>query len=503
MHTVGETPMRTGITSRISARLFDRDPRVAAAALALAMLGLAACGGDGGGNGSGVTGTINVHLTDPPTCKAPNGDFDAVWVTVTRVEAHHSGGAGSGGSGWVDLVDRTLDPMQVDLLSLADPNCLLTLLGSKTGLPAGKYQQIRIHLLSNTPAGGVVVPIPNECAGTGGYNCVDSVTNGLQILLLSSQDKTGIKIPPGQIAGGGLVLEEDLPADISIDFDACDSIVLQGNGQYRLKPTLHAGEVSINQDGISGTVVDATTGLPVPVGSIFVYAEQRDASGTDRVIQRTTADSNDGSFLLCPLAPGLYDLVVAGESGAGVAYAATVTLDVPSGTALGNVPVHATGGSPNGPGEIAGDVTTTDSTATATSADVAVTAMQWLIPPVGTPFFVAIPTFAASIANVATEAQVTCPAGTACASYSLFVPPQNPAVGVFDAGGTTWSTPAGGAAAYTVEAAATIPGGTGDPNCSPSTLVADQDTIGDPLEVSPSATTTAETLSFTDCAPEP
>ena len=34
--------------------------------------------------------------------------------------------------------------------------------------------------------------------------------------------------------------------DLNIDFNACASIVQQGNGQFRLKPVLHAGEVSLD-----------------------------------------------------------------------------------------------------------------------------------------------------------------------------------------------------------------------------------------------------------------
>jgi hypothetical protein len=48
--------------------------------------------------------------------------------------------------------------------------------------------------------------------------------------------------------------------DLDIDFDACASIVVEGNGQYRLKPVLHAGEVSVTSSSINGTIVDSVSG---------------------------------------------------------------------------------------------------------------------------------------------------------------------------------------------------------------------------------------------------
>jgi hypothetical protein len=65
-------------------------------------------------------------------------------------------------------------PKQIDLLSAPDAECLLALLGSTSGLPPGKYQQIRIILVAND-ASGVTLSTNggiNECAGVGVLNCV-------------------------------------------------------------------------------------------------------------------------------------------------------------------------------------------------------------------------------------------------------------------------------------------------------------------------------------------
>ena len=90
-------------------------------------------------------------------------------MTITKVVAHISSDAGPSDSGWVTLVDKTNSPMQIDLLSLASTTCTFKTLGSTTGLPPGKYQQIRLILLANDATGAT--PSPNNCT-SGGFNCV-------------------------------------------------------------------------------------------------------------------------------------------------------------------------------------------------------------------------------------------------------------------------------------------------------------------------------------------
>src|SRR5260370_28903406 len=132
--------------------------------------------------------------------------------------------------------------MQIDLFSKPDTTCVLAQLGSAS-LPVGNLQQIRFLLLSNTPAGGAAVRSPNACAGNG-FNCVvvdNGGTSTIHELVLSSQDETGLKIPPGQIMGGPIEVAAGQSVDLNIDFNACASIVQEGNGTFRLKPTLTAG----------------------------------------------------------------------------------------------------------------------------------------------------------------------------------------------------------------------------------------------------------------------
>ena len=485
-----------------------RTRQVSALALVLVSAGLivsvsaTGCGGGGGGDGGAqnVSGTVTTHLSDPPTCMAPTGDLANVWVTVTRVRAHLSSSAGSNDAGWVDLVDLTANPLQVDLLDLVSTQCILTTLGSTTGLPVGDYQQIRIHLLSNNPGAGEATPSPNHCAGTGGYNCVDSTTSGLDLLVLGSQANTGIRIPPGQIAGGGILLVAGQAADINIDFDACRSVIQQGNGTWRLKPTLHAGEVSLNNLVLSGRVVDGTTGQPIAGGTIIVAAEQPDGAGVDRVVGQTLASSSDGTFFICPLPAGSYDLVVSAVAPSGQAYGATVVFGAPVGANVGDIPVVPVAGATVTTATLTGAVTTSDPASLPTAADVAVSALQSVTPAGGSAVLVTIPELPGSTALITTAPGGSCPAGTDCATYTLIVPPANPSSGTYSPGGTTYSVPAAPPVPYTVDARATVPDGSGTPDCSPSELMTSLDAGAMTLVVVPGGTTTAATLAFVMCA---
>jgi hypothetical protein len=336
------------------------------------------CGGGGSDGGTTTTviasgtGTVITHITDPPVCKEPEGSVQHVWITITRVMAHMSQAAGPSETGWIDLVDLRDKPMQIDLLSLDSTSCILTVLGSAGGIPEGKYQQIRLYLLSNSPAVGEVIPSPNECAGQG-YNCIvkEGITHELR---LSSQEMSGIKIPPGQISGGGLTVTAGQTVNLTIDFDACSSIVEQGNSDFRLKPTLHAGQVIATANSISGRVVNTSTGLPI--ANAVVLVETRDSGVTpniDRVYAQRSADA-DGLFIFCPLPSGTYDLVIAARTSSQV-YFPTIILQVPAGQDMGDIPMLPEPSPGKALAGIAGKVLASNGS-TPVDADITLTALQ-------------------------------------------------------------------------------------------------------------------------------
>ncbi|WP_233867695.1 DUF4382 domain-containing protein [Paraburkholderia adhaesiva] len=240
-----------------------------------ASITLAACGGGGGGGSSGgatPTGTVNVQMTDAPSC-----GFDHVFVTVNEVRINASSSAGDSDSGWTSITLAT--PQKVDLLSLT--NGTMATLGQAT-LPAGQYQQVRLVLApnqGNTPSNSVVV----------------SGTTNEQALATPSATQSGLKIiRPFEVAANSTV-------DLVLDFNACKSVVQQGNGSYALKPVITATPMTV-AGTIDGFVAVAEAGATV-------YAEQN-----GKVVSGTVADST-GHFVFSTLVQsstnGNYDIVIA------------------------------------------------------------------------------------------------------------------------------------------------------------------------------------------------
>jgi len=452
-------------------------------------------------------GTVNVTMSDPPSCMPPNGQFTHVYVTVRSVQAHISATATDSSSGWQELAPQLASsPMQIDLFSKPQTTCILAQLGSAS-LPAGSYQQIRLLLVSNTTAASAG-PSTNACAGSG-FNCVVLEDSTVHELQLSSEANTGLKIPPGQIVGGPLQVTAGQSVDLNIDFNACASIVAEGNGKFRLKPTLTAAQVSANNSGITGKVVDSVSKAPI-AGSVQVALEQPDSSGVDRIVMQAVADSN-GNFNFCPLPTGTFDIVVVGIGPANVPYNATTVLNVPNGANLGAIPLIAEAGA-TAPAVFQGFVTATNGAAAGT-IDVSLSALQTVASGATTTIQITIPlqTIPATTTTpevdstglISVSANTGCPTGAPansnCAQYTLVVPASNPSVGVFLSSGFTYSTPATGDVLFTVDARAAMPMSGGTPDCTPSEQTTAKDSTAAPLKALPATTTNVAEIDFSGC----
>ena len=479
------------------------------ATLAIAAAIVISCGGRFSATSNNGMGTLNVSVSDPPSClapagaaAAPAGTFKSVFITIRSIQAHTSGTADASSPGWQELAPQLVSaPRQVDLLQLpATGNgvqCLLEQLGSTT-LPAGDYQQIRLILLAN--AATSMSPASNGCSSLGNvFNCVVD-GSGTHTLDLSSEATTGLKIPPGQVVGGPIHVAAGQSVDLNIDFNTCASLIQQGNGDFRLKPTLTAGVVSTGPGRIFGQIVDSAT--MQPIAGAIVTLQFADMSGTDRIAMQEVTDSS-GNFSFCPLASGaMFDVVTDAITSSGTAYDVTVVFNVPGGTNLGAIPLiaetAATAGASTGPGTITGTVTAIVSGTTGASVDASVSALESVTVAsvshtITTPLLPNSTTFPLAI-DSSSSCPANSPMGAFCGSYTLIVPASNPNVGTFSAGKTTFTAPASGDVLYTVEADATKPMSGGAAICTPAT----QTTM--PLKVTAGATTTAARLDFTGCS---
>ncbi len=502
------------------------------AGVLLTVAALVSCGGGSASAPmSSTTGTVNTYLSDPPTCTL---DFQHVYVTITKVQANINPNAGPTDSGWQTLAAPTT-PIQVDLMSLnpgATTNFCgtLFLLGKET-LPTGTYQQIRFILLSNSPAPGTATPSSNACGNGNGWNCVVT-SSGTSELQLSSEAQTGIKIPSPNITSGGLTVTAGQSVDLNINFDSCASIVPEGNGQYRLTPVLHAGEVSLNTNTISGTVVEGS-GAPnpgAPIANAIVLLEQAPTgSTTDQVVPggTTTTDAN-GAFAFCPIpassssspAPP-YDVVVAGQTtqtSLGVTtmttYNPSVVFGVPVGGGTGSIPLFAetTTGSTTGlvttrPASISGQITSTGgSKPTPVPGEVQLSAFQTATNGTST-VTITVPVFTASAApsSDVTDSQPPiystdtasggCATSTAaCVAYAVAVPASAVAAGVYSptSGNTVTAPSSTESASYTINVLAD--GSDSLLTCSPTSLTSSS------LTVSQGSSTTTVNFNLTGCS---
>jgi len=150
------------------------------------------------------TGTLTVRMVDQPI------PYEQVNVEVEFVQVHFNN-TDNGAEGWVDLETNKGIYNLLDL-----QNGVSAVLVDGEVLPVGYLSQLRLVLGDDNTVviAGITYP-----------------------LALSSQDKNGLKINLDTTIHDG----DDV--EIIFDFDTEKSIVVEGNGTYRLKPVLHLESV--------------------------------------------------------------------------------------------------------------------------------------------------------------------------------------------------------------------------------------------------------------------
>ena len=197
-------------------------------------------------------GRLKMYLIDSPAA------LDSVIICVTRVEVHKAGNDST--SGWFVINDST---RYFDLLQLT--NGASAILGD-TSLPAGQYTQIRLFI------------------GDGSY-------------VIDQGIKYDLEVPSGSQSGLKLIhqftIESNKLYELLLDFNVEKSIVITGNGQYKLKPTIKVTPVVIS-GSISGQVLPLDA--QPTIWTVF---------GIDTI---TTYTDLQGHFKLMGLLQGLYDV---------------------------------------------------------------------------------------------------------------------------------------------------------------------------------------------------
>jgi hypothetical protein len=193
--------------------------------------GMVSCKKDA--NSSGMA-YLEIRLTDAPA------NYDEINVEIIGVEIKGS----AAGTLFMDVV-----PGIYNLLDLTGG---IDTLIATAGIPAGKLQQIRLILGQNNSI------------------VVDGISYPLQT---PSAMQSGLKLQVHEELVGGVSYS------ILLDFDAAQSIVELGNGQYSLKPVIRVIDEAIS-GSITGSVLPAMASIPVTAtNGLNAYSSYTDSTG--------------------------------------------------------------------------------------------------------------------------------------------------------------------------------------------------------------------------------
>lgn len=258
---------------------------------------LFACGG-GGGSGSSIpisgggVGTLSLNLTDEMS-----NSYQAIYVTLEDVQVHAKKN-GNGNNSWFSVSTPNL-PKTFNLYDLT--NGVREEIGI-ADLAVGSYTQMRL-MIGTSPDDGI--NILSEAHPYANY-VIDSDGN-YQELKIPSGVQSGYKIVHG------FTISAEQTTELILDFLADKSVVVGGNGDWHIQPTVKVGnteELSI----IRGRVT--TDGINDVEGAL-VSVQKYDGGAMDDkdkvIIQTSTVTNENGYFsiFVSPLEDGdHYNLVI-------------------------------------------------------------------------------------------------------------------------------------------------------------------------------------------------
>jgi len=190
---------------------------------------------------------LSVLMTDAP------GVYDAVLIDLQRVEVTGEGGG-----------DIVLDT-NADIYNLLDLTNGVNTLIATADMEPGTISQIRLILGPNNSV------------------IVDGVSHPLST---PSAEQSGLKIQVHQ------TFEPGVSYAILLDFDANQSIVEKGNGEYSLKPVIRTIDIALSGSIKSGIA---------PVGTVATITVT-----SDLLHYYSTVSNSNGDFLVAGLPAGTY-----------------------------------------------------------------------------------------------------------------------------------------------------------------------------------------------------
>ncbi len=444
-------------------------------------------------SGPAQNAAVSVMISDPAACRAPNGPWTHVYITIADVRASTNPDAAVDDPSFVDLTPGLSSvPQQVDLLGQANSKCFLASLSISKAVAAGNYQQVRIFLAPDSAASNVQ---KNAC-GASYSNCLVRTDNSLHDLQLAAATAKGIVVPASEISNASIPLNSGDQASVDVDFDICSSILAALDGGYEFNPVVNVGLIPSTGGSISGTVVSSTTGQGLKGGQVVVALEQKDsATGIDRILMRTVASSN-GAFTLCPVPQGTYDLVVVGVDGANTSYSAGVETGIQAGQVAGQIPLVPG----TAQGTLQGLIMTQSAALQPSGISVAVKANALQQIAGGATITVPLlPSQNPYNEAMLTENRGTCIAGVDCASFAMDLPSTSPNVVACSQQTAQFTQQKDSTPSYTAESVAQIPGSGGTPDCRNSNLTVATTPQGASLELGPDQSTAAANMTYSQC----
>lgn len=196
---------------------------------------------------------LSVKMTDAPA------NYDAVMIDVQGVE-------------FVGIDEKAITlNAKAGIYNLLDLSNGVDTLIATGELEAGTVSQIRLILGTNNTVtvDGIVYPLSTPSA-----------------------EQSGLKLQIHQ------TFEPDISYSILLDFDASQSIVMTGNGQYKLKPVIR----TINT-AITGSIK----------GSITPIAANVIVTATAAGVSYSSVTNSAGAFVISGLPAGTYNITVTPE----------------------------------------------------------------------------------------------------------------------------------------------------------------------------------------------